>query len=434
MITTVQKPRKARLNLRAQAIQLIHQVQQGQSLSAVLPAALDKTAERDRALLNELVNGTLRYWFTLRHGIQPLLSKPLKDDVVEAALYLGAYQLLQTRIPPHAALGETVEAVKQLGKVPAAGLVNAILRRLHREQEIIATTLATHHGLPDWLARQLKTDWPTQFDALASALQQAAPLFLRANQRQIARDGYLEQLAQAEIEAVATTLPDGIQLTQSARVTALPGFASGWFSVQDENAQRCASLLGDLTGKTVLDACAAPGGKTAHLLEKYDVARMVALDHDGKRLQRVRDNLVRLQLLHQPVDLIEADATCWQAKEPFDAILLDAPCTATGVLRRHPDIRLLRQPQDVVQTVQLQAKLLKHLWTLLAPGGHLLYVTCSLLKAENEQQIQAFLQQTPDAQAVPIKGEWGEARPVGRQCFPKADGGDGFYFALLCKS
>ncbi len=223
--------------------------------------------------------------------------------------------------------------------------------------------------------------------------------------------------------------------SESVNIPSLIGFDSGVFSVQDDHAQLCAELFDDLTGKRVLDACAAPGGKTAHLLERYDLAELVALDSDPQRLKRVHENLARLQLDQHPKLSIHAhDAATWQAEQPFDAILLDAPCTATGVIRRHPDIRLLRQSSDVAQTVAIQAQLLDHLWTQLAVGGQLLYVTCSLLKAENEQQIAAFLARTPNAQDIKLDGNWGEARPVGRQCLPVEDGGDGFYFAKLVKT
>jgi 16S rRNA (cytosine967-C5)-methyltransferase len=213
----------------------------------------------------------------------------------------------------------------------------------------------------------------------------------------------------------------------------LVGFHDGWFSVQDDHAQLCAELFDDLNDKRVLDACAAPGGKTAHLLEKFDLKHMTALDSDAERLKRVSENLARLQLLDHRVVTQATNAATWQAEQLFDSILLDAPCTATGVLRRHPDIRLLRQAGDVDQTARLQAKLLNNLWKQLKVGGELVYVTCSLLKAENEQQIAAFLARTPSAVEVQIEADWGQTRPHGRQLFPLSEGGDGFYFAKLRK-
>lgn len=230
---------------------------------------------------------------------------------------------------------------------------------------------------------------------------------------------------------------DGIVLQQAVQVTELPGFAEGWFSVQDEHAQLCAALLGDVNGLRVLDACAAPGGKTAHVLEKNSPALLVALDNDEKRLTRVHDNLQRLQLEGAQVQVICADAATWQADALFDHIVLDAPCTATGVIRRHPDIRLLRQPSDVQQTVQLQAKLLEHLWQQLNVGGTLLYVTCSILKQENELQMLAFTARHPEAQVQPLSVNGGVdgriAQHTGLQLLPQEQGGDGFYFCALRK-
>jgi len=435
------KSRPAPLNLRAQVIRVIVNVQEGQSLSTLLPKALEKTPERDRGLFNELVMGTLRHWFALDEVLQPMLARPLTDNRVQAALHLGLYQIFQTRIPPHAAISETVDAAKQLGQEKASGLVNALLRRTLREQTELQEIFDQHHALPDWLAKQLKKDWGDEWRGIAESLRHSAPLFLRVNKRQRSRKGYLDALALQGVNANAMdqNTPEAIQLLQPVNIPSLPGYLEGWFSVQDLNAQRCAALFQDndfkgLDGKAVLDACAAPGGKTAHLLEQYSPQRMIALDSDSYRLKRVRENLNRLELFDQNrVVVTTADASEWIADTPLDAILLDAPCSATGVLRRHPDIRLLRQESDIAQTVAIQAKLLDHLWTQLKVGGRLVYITCSLLKAENEDQIAAFLERTPNAVEKPIVANWGMARPIGRQCFPETDSGDGFYFAVLDK-
>lgn len=422
------------LNLRAQVILLLADVLAGQSLNAVLPHAQAKVAERDKALLHELCMGTLRHWFALDALIQPMLAKKLSDDRVHAALLLGVYQLLQTRIPPHAAISETVEAIKQLGQEHTSGLINALLRRTLREIDSLRVSFDPHHALPHWLAEQIQHDWPEQAAELAQTLRHAAPIFLRINRRQRSKQGYLDTLHRVDIDAAPTHQPDSIVLLQPVSIVDLPSYDSGAFSVQDDHAQLCAELFSDLNGKRVLDACAAPGGKTAHLLEKFDLAQLTALDSDPERLKRVHENLDRLKINQAtPLHIKATNAATWQAPEPFDAILLDAPCTATGVIRRHPDIRLLRKADDVAKTVALQAKLLDHLWTQLKVGGELLYVTCSLLKAENEQQISAFLARTADAQEQPIHADWGMARPHGRQLFPLQDGGDGFYFAKLVK-
>lgn len=432
------KPGKAlpmhALNLRAQVILLLQQVVQGQSLSQTLGTALGRVNERDKALFNELVMGTLRHWYALDAQIQPMLSKPLSDDRVHAALLLGLYQLLQTRIPPHAAISETVEAIRQLGLDKASGLVNALLRRTTREFDAVNEAFNLHHGLPRWLYTQLKKDWPGQLDQITRSLREAAPLTLRVNSRQRSRDGYLQGLQQAGVEAVAGTVsPDAVQVLQSVQVPGLLGYEQGWFSVQDEHAQLCTSLLGSLDGKMVLDACAAPGGKTAHILEKNKPELLIALDQDAKRLQRVNENLQRLQLAGPNVQVVTADASVWASGQPFDAILLDAPCTATGVIRRHPDIRLLRQPTDVAQTVELQARLLDHLWQQLKPGGVLLYVTCSILKAENTTQIEQFLSRTADASVLDLQIEGALPQQAGYQLLPQVSKGDGFYFALVLK-
>ena len=443
----------AHLNLRARAIELLEQVYHGQSLNQILPQAIENTPAKDKGLLNELVMGTLRHWFALDAQIKPMLSKPLTDARVHIALLLGLYQLLQTRIPAHAAISETVEAIKQLKLDKASGLVNALLRRATRDMESMDTQFMANHALPAWLYKQLKKDWPQQAGHIAQNLRNAAPLTLRINSREGKRDDYLVELKEWDIDASACKLSDdGIVLQQSVAIVELPGYHQGWFSVQDEHAQLCAQFSGDLNGKRVLDACAAPGGKTAHLLEKNTPDLLVAIDQDESRLKRVHENLARLQLNSPHVHVLAADATTWQADafdaKLFDHIVLDAPCTATGVIRRHPDIRLLRQPADVQQTVQLQAQLLDQLWQQLNVGGTLLYVTCSILKQENHQQIAAFLKRTANAQLVPleldklqhdaslldlqpnvIKGQ----AVIGLQLLPQQQGGDGFYFAKLQK-
>lgn len=444
----------AHLNLRARAIELLQQVSDGESLNQILPQAIENTPAKDKGLLNELVMGTLRHWFALDAQIKPMLSKPLIDSRVHIALLLGLYQLLQTRIPAHAAISETVEAIKQLKLDKASGLVNALLRRATREMETMDTQFMANHALPAWLYKQLKKDWPQQAGHIAQNLRNAAPLTLRINSREGKRDDYLVELKEWDIDASACKISDdGIILQQSVPIVELPGYHQGWFSVQDEHAQLCAQFSGDLNNKRVLDACAAPGGKTAHLLEKNTPALLVAIDNDKNRLKRVYENLERLQLDGPHVQVINADAATWQAgvlpdHGLFDHIVLDAPCTATGVIRRHPDIRLLRQQSDVQQTVELQAELLDHLWQQLSVGGTFLYVTCSILKQENHQQIAAFLKRTANAQLVPLELEQLqqdetlldlqpnliEGQPIiGLQLLPQQQGGDGFYFAKLQK-
>lgn len=426
---------QSHLNLRAQVIRTLLAVQQGQSLASILPLHLTKVAERDRALYHELVLGTLRQWYGLKSITLPLLVKPLNNETVETCLYVGLYQILCTRIADHAAISETVTATKQLGFQALSGVVNAILRRVSRETSVFEQTLQAAHGLPSWLFKRLKKDWPEQLEQLTQDLKQTAPLTLRVNQRKISREAYLNKLLGAGIQARPGERSDvAIILEQAVQIPELPGFEAGWFSVQDEHAQLCAQLLPDLNGKVVIDACAAPGGKTAHILEKFSPATLVALDQDPKRLLRVRENLERLQLTDtQQVEILAADATRWTATEPVDCIVLDAPCSAIGVMRRHPDIRLLRQSADIQQTVELQQQILEQMWSQLKVGGTLLYITCSILKAENEQQMQQFFAQHADAKEIKIVTDYGVEQQYGRQLLPEAGRGDGFYYCRIEK-
>ncbi len=424
------------LNLRAQVIRTLLAVQQGQSLASILPVHLSKVAERDRALFHELVLGTLRQWYALKSITLPLLVKPLNNETVETCLYVGLYQVLCTRVASHAAISETVTAAKQLGYQALSGVVNAILRRVSRETSEFQTALAQAHGLPSWLYKRLKKDWPEQLEQLTNTLKQTAPLTLRVNTRQISRDDYLEILHEQEIAAEACTVSAvGIVMLQNVHIPDLPGFDEGVFSVQDEHAQLCAMLLPNLDGKVVVDACAAPGGKTAHLLEKFQPKKLIALDQDAKRLLRVSENLERLQLNQEAqVEILAADATTWNASEAVDCIVLDAPCSAIGVLRRHPDIRLLRQSSDIQQTVALQQQILQQMWQQLKVGGTLLYITCSVLNAENEQQMQQFFAEHQNAKEVKIDANWGITQLYGRQLLPQEGRGDGFYYCRIEKT
>ena len=317
-----------------------------------------------------------------------------------------------------------------------SGLVNAVLRRVSRETEEFQTALEQAHGLSSWLFKRLKKDWPEHVDELCHNLKQSAPLTLRVNDRQVSRDEYLDILDEAAIKAHECDLSDvGIVLEQNTNITLLPGFEAGGFSVQDEHAQLCASLLPNLDGKIVVDACAAPGGKTAHILEKFQPKKLIALDHDAKRLVRVTENLERLELnAVSEVEILTADATTWTAEQPVDCIVLDAPCSAIGVMRRHPDIRLLRQSTDIPKTVDLQKQILNHMWQQLKVGGTMLYITCSILKAENEQQMVNFFAEHADAEEIKIEAKWGLTQIHGRQLLPETGFGDGFYYCKIQKT
>lgn len=426
----------ASYNLRAKVSTLLTHIQSGESLSNLLDDYISKVNDKDRALFHELTLGTLRHWHALKAATLPLLKKDLENPTVEALLYLGIYQLIYTRIPAHASISETVEAVKQLGFSPLSGVVNAILRLVSRDSESFRQTLNKAHGLPSWLYKKIKKDWPDYTPELFNALKESAPLTLRINQQKITRNQYLELLNQLDIQARACEFSDvGIQLLSPQVIPKLPGFKDGYFSVQDEHAQLCNQLLKNLDITTVVDACAAPGGKTTHLVEQFKIKKLLAIDSSESRLKKVEDNLSRLDLYHMntEIKLIHTDATQWQTTEKVDLILLDAPCSATGVIRRHPDIRLLRKSSDIQQTIDIQKNIINNMWQQLSIGGHLLYITCSILKAENEYQMEDFFSENQNAKEVKIPTDWGIEQKHGKQLLPKTHHGDGFYYCLIQK-
>lgn len=396
---------------------------------------------RDRALFKAMCYGVCRALPRLEALAERLLKTPFKarDADIQALLLLGIYQLLYLRIPAHAAVGETAGAARQLGKEWATKVLNGCLRRLTRESAALQAEVDQDPAVallhPRWLLKALREDWPDDWRAIAEANNQPGPMALRINRRRGDREAYLARLVESGIEArLCTHSPDGLVLEKPCDVQALPGFAEGDVSVQDEAAQLAAELLGPTLaprpGGRVLDACCAPGGKTAHLLELFDI-ELLALDSDAVRLARVEDTLERLGL---SATLVHADATGrdWWDGTPFDAILLDAPCSGTGVIRRHPDIKRLRRASDIAKLAELQARLLDNLWPLLRPGGSLLYATCSVLREENDEQIRAFLERTPDvAVTTPAEVGWGRVAGAGRQLLPEPDSHDGFFYARL---
>lgn len=420
---------------RAAAALAIAGVLEGGSLNQLLPTALETVAERDRALLQQLCYGTLRYYPRLQPQLQQLMSKPLKsrDRDIEALLLLGLYQLEETRVPDHAAVAATVAATRALHKVWAKGLCNAVLRSYLRQREQLASKLspAAVAAHPEWLFDALQHDWPARADAIMAANNEQPPMVLRVNRRLGSREDYLAALAAADIAATAGQLaPEAIYLQRAVDVAALPGFAAGQVSVQDEAAQLAAHLLGARAGERVLDACAAPGGKACHLLELEPGIALTAMDVDAARLQRVRDNLQRLSL---QAEVLQGNAAAPPAPlqaQRFDRILVDAPCSASGVIRRHPDVKLLRRADDIAALATQQLWILQGLWPLLQPGGTLLYVTCSVLEAENSAVVERFLAATDDAepQAIDLPGE---ARAHGMQLLPASGGPDGLFFSLL---
>lgn len=411
------------------------------SLGGSLPPQLDKVEPRDRALTQDLAFGAARWQPRLQLLADKLLQKPFKaaDADVEALLLIGLYQLLHTRIPAHAAIAETVASAASLKKPWAKGLLNAVLRRAQRESDALLAELdrdpVLHTAHPRWLQKALKAWWPEQWQAICDANNQHPPLILRVNRSRIRRDDYLHLLAESGIAAEACHYsPDGIRLLEACDVTALPDFADGQVSVQDEAAQLAADLLQLAPGQRVLDACAAPGGKTCHMLEAQpQLAEVVAVDLEAKRLQRVRENLDRLGLDATLIAADGRDLEQWWDGKPFQRILLDAPCSATGVIRRHPDIKLTRKADDIPALATLQGELLDALWQTLEVGGILLYATCSVLPPENSDTIAAFLARTPGARELDVVTEAGLKPAHGRQLLPQKDGHDGFYYAKLIK-
>ena len=430
------------LSVRTAAAQVMTQILSAKgSLSSLLPSVSSKIAENDRPLLQELCFGTCRFYPQLQAYTECLLDKPLraKDSDVQALLLLGLYQLLHTRIPDHAAIGETVEVTRQIKKPWATNLVNGVLRSFQRDSAKINDFLAENRAFssnhPAWMEAMMSKCWPEQFTQLISANNQHPPFSLRLNTQKISRTNYLQQLQELDIGAKPTQYsPYGITLAHACDPRTLPYFAEGWLSVQDEAAQLSGDLLELSPNLRILDACSAPGGKTGHLLELEPSLQVTALDADERRLIRVRENLNRLGV---NADVICGDGTkpnSWWDGELYDRILLDAPCSATGIIRRHPDIKVLRTPEELDKLGELQQQLVKNLWPLLKPGGILLYATCSIMPKENTRIIEAFLARTPNASCDSLEAPWGIAQTCGRQLLPQIDGHDGFYYARLRKN
>lgn len=430
------------MNPRLAAARALAAVLEGKaSLGTSLPPLLDKVEARDRGLAQDLAFGAARWQPRLELIAGKLLRKPFKegDRDLEALLLVGLYQLFYTRIPAHAAIGETVGCVDKLKKTSAKGLLNAVLRNAQREGDSLIQELdrdpVLHTAHPRWLQKQLKAFWPEHWQAICAANNAHPPLILRVNRRHGSRDDYLARLRQVGFEAEPCSFSrDGIRLLQACDVTLLPGFAEGHVSVQDEAAQLAADLLQLAPRQRVLDACAAPGGKTCHLLEaEPGLSEVVAVDLEAKRLARVRENLERLGLDAKLIAADGRDTAAWWDGKPFQRILLDAPCSATGVIRRHPDIKLTRKADDIPALATLQGELLDAMWPTLEVGGILLYATCSTLPTENTEVIDAFLARTPGARELDITGPFGLKQPHGRQLLAQQDGHDGFYYAKLIK-
>ncbi len=428
------------MNTRARAADILIQVtQDGKSLSTLLATALPGIPDAsDRAFVQALCYGVLRWYWRLDRLMSLLTRKPVKDERIRLLALLGLFQLRYTRVKPHAAVGETVSAAG--ASAWAKPLLNGILRTYQRKQAALEARLATHEASalahPDWLADQLKQDWPAAYRDLLGQNNELPPLTLRVNRQRQTRDEFLARLAEAGIAARPSRVCDtAVTIETPLPVERIPGFSEGAVSVQDAAAQFAAGLLQLAPGQRVLDLCAAPGGKTAHLLETCPtLAELVAVDVSVERLARVRDNLDRIG---QSATLIAGDAldpAAWWDRQPFERILVDAPCSATGVIRRHPDIKVLRRPADLPALAETQRRILSAAWSMLAPGGILLYATCSVIRAENEAQVVRFLAEHGDARERPITACWGIPVTVGRQILTGTDQLDGFYYACLQKA
>lgn len=407
---------------------------------AICLVALEKKTLSDELFPSEsaessfaksLTYGSIRFYHHLNDIITPRIKKPLekKNLDIHSLLILGAYQLLYTDISSHAAINETVEIAEKIGKKWAKGFVNAILRAIHRERDSILKTV--HHSHPSWLAKKIKKDYPLNYNEIFLENNKKAPMSIRVHPS-IDVNTFQEKLKKQNIfSEVSEIAPQALILDQAVKISSLPDFEKGSCYVQDLSAQLAGQLISPKKGELILDACCAPGGKTTHIAELCPGADIVALDNDEVRLLKVKENTDRLKINNVKTILGDATSQDWWNQIQFDKILIDAPCTGTGVIRRHPDIKLLRKPKDVGHITKIQALILDNLWQLLKPGGKLIYATCSILPDENEKQIFNFIDRFKDAINEEITLSWGNGS-IGKQQLPKKIY-DGFYYAKLTK-
>lgn len=421
---------------RVAAVRALVAIFAGAEFDAALAAARADAETRNAPLVQELVYGTLRHYRELAARRDALLEHPGRLGMQPVALLLlvALYELAALATPAHAAVHQAVEASRELGTGWAAGLVNAVLRRALREHPG-PLEAPPREEYPQWLQHRILRDWGGQAEAVFAAGLARPPLSLRVNRLRAARDEYLRKLAAADMGARPGAFsPVAVVLDEPRPVAEIPGFGEGLVSVQDEAAQLAVPLLAPAPGLRILDACAAPGGKTAHILEaEPQIAEVVAVDRDPRRLVSIQDNLRRLGLAATPVAGDAARPDAWWDRLAFDRVLLDAPCTATGVIRRHPDIRLRRRPGDADRAARRQRRLLAALWPLLAGGGRLVYAVCSLLQSEGDEVISDFLRDREDASPEPFAARWGQATAFGRRTAPGDSGMDGFYYAVIIK-
>lgn len=429
------------MNPQAHAAKILYEVIiNHKSLSVALAQA--KIPSEQHRLTQEICYGVCRWYPRLDALSKTLLHKPLKSQalIIQMLIYVGLYQVLFLELPKASAVDATTEAAKFLKQEWATGLINAILRNFLRDEgkylAKIEKSNTSQYAHLSWFIKAMQQAWPQYWQQILAANNQRPPMFLRVNLPRISRKNYLSELTVANIAAEAAAhTQSGILLSQAMPVLKLPGFSKGLLSIQDNSAQLAAELLDLKPAQMVLDACAAPGGKTCHMLElEPKLKKVIAIDNDAQRVNKIEENLQRLNL---KANLITGDAANpeeWWDGKLFDRILLDAPCSATGVIRRHPDIKLLRRPSDIATLAEQQLTILNALWPLLKPRGILLYVTCSVLPQENSNVIAQFLEQTANATEIKINTEWGVELTHGRQILPGQDNMDGFYFAKLVKN
>ena len=409
------------------------------ALDAICSVVLDKRSlssfvypDQDDALAKSLVFGTIRFYHQLNDIVTDLLNHSLeKEDLdIHCLMLLGAYQILYSKVAIHASIFETVDTLNFLDKTWAKGLVNAILRQIDRDKDSLLAQ--THYSHPTWLVKKIKQNYPDDFEQIFTQNNTQAPMTIRVHPKSSV-DDYQQSLANENVQSNKLEItPQALILDKPMSVYDLPDFESGSCYVQDASAQLAANLLDPKNNDVILDACSAPGGKATHLCELAPNATIVALDNSSERLERVKQNTQRFNIDNIEIIKGNAQQQDWWDGELFNKILLDAPCSATGVIRRHPDIKLLRKPKDITNLVKLQAKILANLWSMLKPDGVLLYATCSILKSENEDQITHFLESHPDAEEIKTNLDWGIDSFVGKQQLPSHEF-DGFYYAKIRK-
>ena len=431
---------RSKSNPRIAAARALARVLRGASLTDAMAVQRKNLQGSDYALAGELAYGSCRWHYRLQALLERLQRKPFKsgDADIQALVLIGLYQLMFTRIPEHAAVAETAGAARLLGKQWAVAVINGMLRRFQREQESMLADVGklpqACFSQPQWLIDSIRQSWPVQWQQVLEGLLLRPAFTLRVNLSRISLQQYASRLADAGVTSRPVQgVPSALILDNPMPVESLPGFVAGLVSVQDAGAQLAAWLLDPQPGMRILDACAAPGGKTGHLLEREPEIRITALDVDADRLQNVADNMIRLGYssnLQQGDDRRPAGE--W-AEPGYDQILLDVPCSATGVMRRHPDIRLLRRQGDISELAKRQKQIMDAVWPLLKPGGKMLYATCSVLEQENEHQVKAFASRHDDVKVHQLEYAGAVACGHGLQVLPKDNSMDGFYYALLEK-